>query len=66
MLPYRSRQPLPLRNGGSSRRRADIPQQHITETLRQCYTSNHNGIHEMIAGLNEGEKGILRTVLTLE
>ncbi|KAI9638767.1 armadillo-type protein [Dioszegia hungarica] len=38
---------------------------HLTDILRGCYTSNANGMHGMVDGLTEGEKGILRGVLTL-
>ena len=43
----------------------DAAQEHLTSVLRQCYSSNANGMHEMIEGLNEMEKGILRGVLTV-
>lgn len=33
--------------------------------LRHCYTTNDNGMHEHIDGLNEVEKGILRGALTM-
>ncbi|ORY34633.1 armadillo-type protein [Naematelia encephala] len=39
--------------------------QHLSDTLRACYTSNINGIHGMIEGLTDLEKGILKGVLTL-
>ncbi|WWD20442.1 hypothetical protein CI109_104918 [Kwoniella shandongensis] len=39
--------------------------QHLTEVLRHSYASNENGLHEMIDGLTDIEKGILRGVLTL-
>jgi hypothetical protein len=45
--------------------RADLSQQHIRDTLARCYASNVNGMHEMIGALTEGEKAILRSVLTL-
>ncbi|BEJ11716.1 hypothetical protein CspHIS471_0201760 [Cutaneotrichosporon sp. HIS471] len=38
---------------------------HITDTLRQCYTSNANGMHEMVDALSSEEKGVLQSVLTL-
>lgn len=40
-------------------------QTHLTEVLRHAYASNDNGIHGMIDGLTELEKGILRGVLTM-
>lgn len=33
-------------------------------TLRRCYTTNENGIHEMVTALTEEEKGVLRSSLT--
>ncbi|KAK8849809.1 hypothetical protein IAR55_005145 [Kwoniella newhampshirensis] len=39
--------------------------QHLTEVLRHSYASNENGVHEMIDGLTDVEKGIMRGVLTL-
>lgn len=39
--------------------------QHITDTLRSCYTSNSNGMQEMVEALSPEEKGVLRGVLTL-
>ena len=48
----------------SSQSRAD-QQQHLTELLRRCYTTNENGMHEMVDELTDNEKGILRGVLTL-
>ncbi|CAK9782992.1 ARM repeat-containing protein [Cutaneotrichosporon oleaginosum] len=39
--------------------------EHITETLRSCYASNANGMHEMVGALSAEEKGVLQGVLTL-
>ncbi|EAL18781.1 hypothetical protein CNBI0420 [Cryptococcus deneoformans B-3501A] len=39
--------------------------QHLTDVLRHAYASNSNGMHEMVEGLSDEEKGILRGVLTL-
>ncbi|OWZ73050.1 hypothetical protein AYX14_01478 [Cryptococcus neoformans] len=39
--------------------------QHLTDVLRHAYASNSNGMHEMVDGLSNEEKGILRGVLTL-
>jgi len=64
-LPTSHRRPFSLEKAVADRLiRADAPQQHISKTLRRCYTSNVNGMHEMIGGLTDGEKGILRGVLT--
>jgi hypothetical protein len=40
-------------------------QTYLTNILRQSYATNDNGIHEMIAGLTEAEKGILKGALTV-
>ena len=37
----------------------------MTNVLRESYATNHNGIHEMVGGLNEQEKATLKAVLTL-
>ncbi|ORX37597.1 armadillo-type protein [Kockovaella imperatae] len=39
--------------------------EHLTSVLRQTYATNSNGTHEMIEGLSDIEKGILRGVLTV-
>ncbi|ODN87698.1 hypothetical protein L198_06924 [Cryptococcus wingfieldii CBS 7118] len=39
--------------------------QHLTDVLRHAYSSNANGMHEMVEGLTDEEKSILRGVLTL-
>ncbi|KAL7425284.1 hypothetical protein Q5752_000972 [Cryptotrichosporon argae] len=39
--------------------------QYLSDTLRAAYASNANGIHEMVAGLTESEKGALKNVLSL-
>ncbi|WVQ75750.1 hypothetical protein IAR50_005381 [Cryptococcus sp. DSM 104548] len=39
--------------------------QHLTDVLRHTYASNANGMHEMVEGLTDEEKSILRGVLTL-
>lgn len=41
------------------------PQQHLIDVLRHAYASNSNGMHEMVEGLFDEEKGILKGVLTL-
>lgn len=41
------------------------PQQHLIDVLRHAYASNSNGMHEMVEGLSDEEKGILKGVLTL-
>lgn len=38
---------------------------HITDTLRSCYASNANGMHDMVEALSTEEKGVLQGVLTL-
>lgn len=38
---------------------------HLTDILRQAYTTNSNGMHEMIPMLTDQEKATLRGVLTL-
>lgn len=42
-----------------------MKQDHLTNVLRHCYSTNENGMHEQINGLNEAEKGMLRGVLTM-
>ncbi|WVR07905.1 hypothetical protein IAU60_004948 [Kwoniella sp. DSM 27419] len=39
--------------------------QHLTDVLRHAYANNLNGMHGMVDGLTEVEKGTLRRVLTL-
>ncbi|ADV21465.1 hypothetical protein I305_03520 [Cryptococcus gattii E566] len=39
--------------------------QHLIDVLRHAYASNSNGMHEMVEGLSDEEKGILKGVLTL-
>lgn len=41
-----------------------MSQDHLVGILRHAYTTNDNGMHELVQGLDEGEKGILRGVLT--
>lgn len=38
---------------------------HLTNVLRHCYTTNENAMHDDVSGLNEAEKGILRSALTM-
>ena len=40
-------------------------QSHLTTVLRQAYATNDNGIHKMVDGLTESEKGILKAALTM-
>ena len=39
--------------------------QHLTDVLRSCYSSNANGMHEMVNALSDTEKATLRNVLTI-
>ncbi|WVQ84827.1 hypothetical protein IAT38_006984 [Cryptococcus sp. DSM 104549] len=39
--------------------------QHLTQVLRHGYSANDNGMHALIEGLTDEEKGILRGVLTM-